>query len=182
MTISLGMLLKSCKSFNHLWHHPDELEDDLSLSSCLWNSFSNSNYRHGRIIPGLVWQGSSSITVFLTDDQLQYSSNVVIAVWYNSPNDGSYCIGTDLGSEDKWYKQLQLILQLQPGIFIPDDGGYCLNVITTDTGLKSVFSINIFYWVTCRHVGRLVVPARAVRHNKSDKLNRFHWAEILKLS
>ena len=136
MTISLGMLLKSCKSFNHLWHHPDELEDDLSLSSCLWNSFSNSNYRHGRIIPGLVWQGSSSITVFLTDDQLQYSSNVVIAVWYNSPNDGSYCIGTDLGSEDKWYKQLQLILQLQPGIFIPDDGGYCLNVITTDTGLR----------------------------------------------
>lgn len=136
LTISLGMLLKSCKSFNHLWHHPDELEDDLSLSSCLWNSFSNSNYRHGRIIPGLVWQGSSSITVFLTDDQLQYSSNVVIAVWYNSPDDGSYCMGTDLGSEDKWYKQLQLILQLQPGIFIPDDGGYCLNVITTDTGLK----------------------------------------------
>ena len=136
MTISLGMLLKSCKSFNHLWHHPDELEDDLSLSSCLWNSFSNSNYRHGRIIPGLVWQGSSSITVFLTDDQLQYSSNVVIAVWYNSPDDGSYCMGTDLGSEDKWYKQLQLILQLQPGIFIPDDGGYCLNVITTDRGLS----------------------------------------------
>ena len=75
---------------------------------------------------------------FCKDDREWNIENwqLIRVAWYNSPNDGSYCIGTDLGSEDKWYKQLQLILQLQPGIFIPDDGGYCLNVITTDTGLS----------------------------------------------
>ena len=67
LKISFSMLLRSPKNFNHLWHHPDELEDDLSLSSVFWSIILYKNYRVCFLTQ--VWYGKVALVCLQTMKQ-----------------------------------------------------------------------------------------------------------------